>query len=111
MARGTPCPINASAALSTACPLAMPPRSISIGRRQRTWVPSRISISAVLPVIATLFLLSVTIFVSGRDLWAPVNAAYARMLGSHRPARAIVPVGELKPGCLIEIQGIAARND
>ena len=56
-------------------------------------------------------LLSVTVFVSGRDLWAPVNAAYARVLGSHRPARAIVPVGELKPGCLIEIQAIAAVND
>ena len=55
-------------------------------------------------------LLSVTIFVSGRDLWTPVNAAYARMLGTHRPARAIVPVGELKPGCLIEIQAIAAVN-
>jgi 2-iminobutanoate/2-iminopropanoate deaminase len=56
-------------------------------------------------------LLSVTVFVSGRELWAPVNAAYARMLGSHRPARAIVPVGELKPGCLIEIQAIAALRD
>lgn len=55
-------------------------------------------------------LLSVTIFVSGRDLWAPVNAAYARMLGEHRPARAIVPVGELKPGCLIEIQAIAVHG-
>ncbi|MGH7669299.1 MAG: RidA family protein [Gemmatimonadaceae bacterium] len=55
-------------------------------------------------------LLSVTVFVSGRDLWTPVNAAYARMLGDHRPARAIVPVGELKPGCLIEIQAIAATE-
>lgn len=55
-------------------------------------------------------LLSVTLFVTGRDLWTPVNAAYARVLGSHRPARAIVPVGELKPGCLIEMQAVAAMN-
>lgn len=56
-------------------------------------------------------LLSVTVFVTGRDLWGPVNSAYARTLGGHRPARAIVPVGELKPGCLIEIQAIAAVSD
>ena len=56
-------------------------------------------------------LLSVTIYVTGRDLWGAVNAAYARVLGAHRPARAIVPVGELKPGCAIEIQAIAALND
>lgn len=56
-------------------------------------------------------LLSVTIFVVGSDLWTPVNAAYARMLGGHRPARAIVPVRELKPGCLLEIQVIAAQAD
>lgn len=55
-------------------------------------------------------LLSVTIFVTDRALWAPVNQVYARMLGAHRPARAIVPVGELKPGCLIEIQAIAAQS-
>ena len=51
-----------------------------------------------------------TVFVTGRDLWAKVNAAYGRVLGAHRPARAIVPVGELKPGCLIEVQAIAAQN-
>ncbi|HUX34674.1 MAG TPA: Rid family detoxifying hydrolase [Gemmatimonadaceae bacterium] len=56
-------------------------------------------------------LLSVTVFVAGRDLWAGVNAAYGRLLGAHRPARAIVPVGELKPGCLIEVQAIAAQKD
>ncbi|HUX35200.1 MAG TPA: Rid family detoxifying hydrolase [Gemmatimonadaceae bacterium] len=55
-------------------------------------------------------LLSVTVFVTGRDLWAGVNAAYGRLLGAHRPARAIVPVGELKPGCLIEVQAIAAQR-
>ena len=53
-------------------------------------------------------LLSVTIYVTGRDLWGGVNRAYARVLGDHRPARAIIPVGELKAGCLIEIQAIGS---
>ena len=52
-----------------------------------------------------------TVFVTGRDVWAPVNAVYGRLLGDHRPARAIVPVGELKPGCLIEVQAIAAQHN
>ncbi len=55
-------------------------------------------------------LLSVTVFVTGRDLWPQVNAVYARLLGDHRPARAIVPVPELKPGCLIEVQAVAAQR-
>ncbi len=55
-------------------------------------------------------LLSVTVYVTGRELWGGVNAAYGRVLGAHRPARAIVPVSELKPGCMIEIQAIAAQK-
>ena len=52
--------------------------------------------------------LSATLFVVGRDLWPPVNAAFSRVFGGHKPARAIVPVPELKPGCLVEIQVVAA---
>jgi 2-iminobutanoate/2-iminopropanoate deaminase len=53
-------------------------------------------------------LLSVTIYVTDRALWAECNAAFARVLGEHRPARAVVPVPELRHGCLVEIQAIAA---
>ena len=53
-------------------------------------------------------LLSVTLYVTGRDLWPQVNAAFNRVLGTHKPARAIIPVPELKPGCTIEIQAVAA---
>ena len=53
-------------------------------------------------------LLSVTVYITDRSLWPAVNEVYARMLGDHRPARAVIPVAELKPGCLIEIQAIAA---
>jgi len=53
-------------------------------------------------------LLSVTVYITDRALWTGCNAAFARVLGEHRPARAIVPVPELRHGCLVEIQGIAA---
>lgn len=52
-------------------------------------------------------LLSVTIYVTGRRHWEDVNRAFARLLGEHRPARAVIPVSELKPGCLVEIQAVA----
>lgn len=48
-----------------------------------------------------------TIYVSDIALWSEVNAVYARIMGDHRPARAIVPVKELHHGYQIEIQAIA----
>jgi len=51
---------------------------------------------------------SMTIYVTSHSHWAEVNRVYAEVLGEHRPARAIVPVGELKLGCLLEIQAVAA---
>jgi 2-iminobutanoate/2-iminopropanoate deaminase len=53
-------------------------------------------------------LLSVTIYVTDIAVWGRVNSAYARVLGDHRPARAVVPVPELHHGYAIEIQAIAA---
>lgn len=47
-----------------------------------------------------------TIYVSDGDLWARVNAAYAKVLGNNRPARAVVPVKDLHYGYQIEIQAI-----
>jgi 2-iminobutanoate/2-iminopropanoate deaminase len=52
-------------------------------------------------------LVSVTIFVTDVALWPQVNEVYARMLGDHRPARAVVPVLPLRHGAFIEIQAIA----
>lgn len=54
--------------------------------------------------------LSLTVYITGRALWEPVNRIHAEVLGSHRPARAVIPVPEIKPGCMIEIQAIATRN-
>ncbi|CAN5233148.1 RidA family protein [soil metagenome] len=52
--------------------------------------------------------LQMTIYVSEMELWDKVNETYARILGKHKPARAIVPVKDLHFGTRIEIQAIAA---
>ncbi|MCG6987557.1 MAG: RidA family protein [Gemmatimonadetes bacterium] len=55
-------------------------------------------------------LLQVTIYISDVSHWGEVNRVYAEVLGAHRPARAVVPVGELHYGYLVEIQATAAVN-
>ena len=55
--------------------------------------------------------LKMTVYVSDIGLWAQVNAVYERVLGAHRPARAVVPVGELHYGFKIEIEAVAALYD
>ncbi len=52
--------------------------------------------------------LQMTIYVSDIELWGGVNTTYARIMGVHRPARAVVPVKDLHYGYQIEIQAIAA---
>lgn len=52
--------------------------------------------------------LQMTIYVSDMEMWGKVNEVYARVMGGHRPARAIVPVKNLHFGTKIEIQAIAA---
>ena len=49
-----------------------------------------------------------TLYVSDIDLWSRVNATYVKMLGDHRPARAVVPVKELHYGYQIEVQAVGA---
>ena len=55
--------------------------------------------------------LQFTIYVSDIELWGKVNETYARVMGEHRPARAIVPVKDLHFGTQIEIQAIAAVKE
>jgi 2-iminobutanoate/2-iminopropanoate deaminase len=52
-----------------------------------------------------------TIYISDIELWGKVNEVYARILGEHRPARAIVPVKDLHFDTKIEIQAIAAVKE
>ncbi|MDQ6829289.1 MAG: Rid family detoxifying hydrolase [Gemmatimonadota bacterium] len=51
--------------------------------------------------------LQMTIYISDIALWGQVNATYARVMGTHKPARAIVPTKDLHHGFLIEIQAVA----
>ena len=50
--------------------------------------------------------LQMTIYVSDIELWGGVNTAYSRVMGAHKPARAVVPVKDLHYGYQIEIQAI-----
>ncbi len=54
--------------------------------------------------------LQMTIYISDGELWGGVNAVYSRVMGAHRPARAVVPVKELHYGYQIEIQVVAAGD-
>lgn len=52
-------------------------------------------------------LVNVQIFISDVQHWPLVNTLYAQWLGDHRPARAIIPCGQLHYGALVEITAIA----
>ncbi len=54
--------------------------------------------------------LQMTIYVSEMELWDAVNETYKRVMGDHKPARAIVPVKDLHFGTKIEIQAIAKKG-
>ena len=54
--------------------------------------------------------LKMTVYISDIELWPAVNTVYARVMGDHRPARAVVPVKDLHYGFKIEIETIAATN-
>jgi 2-iminobutanoate/2-iminopropanoate deaminase len=55
--------------------------------------------------------LKMTVYVADIELWSAVNTVYAKFMGDHRPARAVIPTGRLHYGFLIEIEAIAATFD
>ena len=55
--------------------------------------------------------LKMTVYVADIELWSAVNEVYARILGGHRPARAVIPTGKLHYGFLIEVDAIAAAYE
>jgi len=55
--------------------------------------------------------LKMTIYVTDIQYWSAVNAIYAKFLGDHRPARAVIPTRDLHHGFLIEIDAIAAVRE
>lgn len=52
--------------------------------------------------------LQMTIYLTDIALWPGMNATYIKVMGSHKPTRAAIPVRDFAPGMLIEIQAIAA---
>lgn len=52
-------------------------------------------------------IIKMTIYVSDVKHWPAVNKVFAEFFGSNKPARAIVPAGELHHGFLIEAEAIA----
>lgn len=55
--------------------------------------------------------LKFTIFVSDENLWGAVNETYKKILGEHKPARAIIPVRDFRGDFLIEIEAVAAVRE
>jgi 2-iminobutanoate/2-iminopropanoate deaminase len=55
--------------------------------------------------------LQMTIYISNLEDWGAVNEVYKRILGEHKPARAVVPVKDLHFDTKIEIQAIAAGKE
>ena len=56
-------------------------------------------------------ILKMTVYIADINLWSAVNTVYAKFMGEHRPARAIIPTGALHYGFLIEIDAVAAVRD
>lgn len=52
-------------------------------------------------------LLQVRVYLTDIAHWPAFNALYAQWLGSHRPARAVVPVPALHFGLLLEVEAVA----
>lgn len=52
-------------------------------------------------------LVSVQIFITDVQHWPIINTLYAALMGAHKPARAIIPCGELHHGALVEITAVA----
>src|SRR5688572_1747114 len=55
--------------------------------------------------------LMMSVYISDIDLWGKVNEVYARVMGEHRPARAVIPTKDLHYGFLIEVAAVAATRD
>lgn len=49
-----------------------------------------------------------TIYIPNSSYWPEINRIYAECFGEHRPARAVIPCGELHYGVLLEMEVIAS---
>lgn len=56
-------------------------------------------------------ILKATVYIADIANWPAFNAIYGEKLGSHKPARTVVPVAQLHYGYLLEMDVIAALRD
>lgn len=56
-------------------------------------------------------ILRTTVYITDIAHWPAFNAIYAELMGTHRPARTVVPVPHLHYGYLLEMDAIAALKD
>lgn len=91
-------------------PLDPATRALVPGGMEEQLVRTLENIRAVLEAADSDFAhaLRLTVYIPDIALWGTVNATYARVMGDARPARAVIPTRELKPGVLVEIDCIAA---
>ncbi|HEY3387333.1 MAG TPA: Rid family detoxifying hydrolase [Saprospiraceae bacterium] len=50
-----------------------------------------------------------TIYIPDSSYWPEINRVYAECFGDHKPARAVIPCGELHYGVLLEMEVIAIQ--
>lgn len=52
-------------------------------------------------------ILKATIYIPDSSYWPEINRVYAECMGDHKPARAVIPCGDLHYGVLVEMEVIA----
>lgn len=52
-------------------------------------------------------LVSVQVFITDLALWKQFNVVYQEIMGSHKPARTVVPCDALHYGALLEVNAVA----
>ncbi len=55
-------------------------------------------------------ILKATIYIPDSSYWPEINRVYADCMGDHKPARAVIPCGDLHYGVLVEMEVIAATR-
>ena len=56
-------------------------------------------------------ILKVTIYIPDISLWPEINETYAGLMGTHKPARAVIPCGKLHYDAVLEMEVIAAVDE
>jgi len=102
--------VSGQLALDPRNPDAPPPEGVAAQTRQ-----ALANVAAILDAAGSGLdrALQLTVYVSDIEGWGAVNEVYAEVFGDHRPARAVIPVGRLPRGFLVEIQAVGAlgRDD